>query len=187
MQKKGFIVRLLLLASLCLGAVVPITYGRYFDKTNGAGNLVIAKWDIILNDKSIDEEIDLDLFGTMDNRHLKNGEKIIAPGVSGNIELNLINNSDVVAVGKIILEEIENDYDIPIVYSLVEDGEYVDINDFDIMTNEEMMPQEERNITIYWKWNFYDNQEQNDRDNELGRDGTALYKLGIDIEVNQKV
>jgi len=187
MQKKNVIIRLLLLGSVCLGAVVPITYGRYFDKSEGEGNLVIAKWEIILNDENVDEEIDLDLFKTVDDRHLKNGEKVIAPGVSGNIVLNLKNNSDVVAEGTIELEEIENIQNIPIVYSLEEDGEYVGIEDFEIMSNEEMMPQEERNITIYWKWNFYSSQEQNDKDNELGVEGTELYKLRIDINVNQKV
>lgn len=186
-MRKRLFVRVLIIISLCFSVIVPISYARYVKENNGLGNLDVAKWNIILNDKNIDEVITLDLFKTINNNSLKKGTNIIAPGTSGNITLNIKNDSEVVAEGTIVLEELENNNNIPIVYSLVEDGEYVDINDFLIMNNEIIMPENEKEITIYWKWDFYKGHNQNLEDNDLGTNGTALFEIGINIRVNQKV
>jgi len=184
MPKRLFAIGLLIF--LCLSVFVPFSYAKYANDNNGISRLDIAKWSIILNDKNIDEVINLDLFKTSNN-YLKNGIKIIAPGVEGNITLNIENASDVVAEGTIILEELENNNNIPIVYSLVKDGEYGEINDLEIMNNEIIMPESEKEVTIYWKWDFYKNNSQNQKDNDLGTNGTALFEIGINIRVNQKV
>lgn len=189
MLKKNFIIRILLLVMLCLSVIVivPISYARYISVNNGNGSLDVAKWNIVLNNKNLDEVIKLDLFETIDDSYLKDGEKIIAPGVSGNIVLNIKNNSDVVAEGTIILEELSNNYNIPIVYSLEEDGNYVDINDFEIMSSEIINVNEEKKVTIYWKWDFYSSESQNNADIELGSSGTALFEISLDVRINQKV
>jgi len=186
-MRKRLFVRVLIIISLCFSVIVPISYARYVKENNGLGNLDVAKWNIILNNKNIDEVIKLDLFKTINNSSLKNETNIIAPGTSGNITLNIKNNSEVVAEGTILLEELENNNNIPIVYSLSEDGEYVDINDFIIMNNEIIMPETEKEITIYWKWDFYKDYNQNQKDNDLGTNGTALFEIGINIRINQKV
>lgn len=182
-MRKRLFVRVLIIISLCFSVIIPISYARYVKENNGLGNMDVAKWNIILNNKNIDEVIKLDLFKTINNSSLKNETNIIAPGTSGNITLNIKNNSEVVAEGTILLEELANDDNIPIVYSLVEDGEYVGINEFVIMNKEVILPKEEKNVTIYWKWDFYNNQN----DNNLGLNGTAEYEIGINILVNQKV
>ena len=186
-MKKNVFVRLLLLTMLCVGVIVPISYARYVNNNNGIGNLDVAKWNITLNDKNLDEVINLDLFKTINNADLKNETKVIAPGVGGNITLNIKNDSDVFAESTITIEEMINNNNIPIVYSLKEDGDYVRIDDFEIMNNEVIIPENEKEITIYWKWDFYKDYNQNENDNILGKNGTALYEISINIRVNQKV
>lgn len=187
MQKRNLLLRILLLIVLYLSIIIPVSYARYITNNNGDGNLNVAKWNIILNDKNIDEEINLDLFKIANDSNLKDGTRIIAPGVGGNITLNIKNASDVVAECNIDLEELSNSNNIPIVYSLVENGEYVEINNFEIMNNEIIMPKSSKDVVIYWKWDFYKNHSQNQSDSNLGSDGTALFEVGINIKMNQKV
>lgn len=187
MKKRNIFVRILLLITLCLSIIVPISYARYIEVNTGSGNLDVAKWDIILNGENIDEVINLDLFETINDSNLKNGTKIIAPGIDGSITLNIKNESDVVAESTIVLEELLNNDNIPIVYSLEANGEYVGIADFEIMDNEVINPGEIKEVTVYWQWPFYQTQTQNNSDSDLGIDGTALFEIGINIKVNQKV
>jgi len=189
MSKKLMIKIILPLLVLTTCIVIPASYARYITDSSGIGQIDIAKWEIIINDKSMEEEFDFNLFETLDNPNIKDGITAISPGTSGNITLNLKNSSDVVAEYTITLEEISNENSIPIVYSLEENGEYKKINEFTVANKEEIGINNgnTKTITIYWKWDYYNNSTQNQKDNELGENGTARIQVKASVKVNQKI
>lgn len=189
-MRKWLGIKILLALFIIISCIViPISYARYIANYNGTSNIDVAKWDITINNKKINEEFTFNLFETIDNTNLKKGVKAITPGASGNITLNIKNSSDVVAEYTITIEETSNENNIPILYSLEEFGEYKKINEFIIANNQEIGidTNNTKTITIYWKWSFYQDSSQNQKDNELGQNGNALLQVKMNIKANQKI
>jgi len=165
----------------------PISYARYNFYNDGNYNVDIAKWDIVLNDKSLDEEHVFDLFKTVNNDNINKNIKALAPGTKGSITFNIINNSDVFSECTIEVEETENTYDIPILYSLDENGEYKELKELEIANNLELGIKENKTITLYWQWPFYKDSLQNQKDNELASNETAKLLITTNVKVKQKI
>lgn len=187
MLKKIICITILMLTLAISSIIIPTSYAKYIKNLNGSSNLDIAKWDIIINDKDINEEFVFNLFETVNDSTIKNDIKAIAPGIGGNITLNIENSSDVKAQFTINIEETENKNNIPIVYSLEENGEYKKLSELSMANNEEISVGEIKKVILYWKWDFYKDEDQNQIDNELGQNGEATLKLSINIKVNQKI
>lgn len=184
-KKRTLKILLILFLLSCIS--IPVSYARYVSNFNDKPKLEVAKWNFIINNESISEEINFNLFEAVNNSNIKDGINAIAPGTSGKAEINIVNNSDVTAEYLITVTELENNYDIPIVYSFDKEGTYKDINDFIFPLIEEIKIGEEKNITLYWKWQFYVDDISNNRDNELSKIKDAALKVKINLDINQKI
>ena len=183
-QKKYWKLVILWLLFIIL---VPYSYARFGMNTSSVYQLDVAKWQVLINDQvNLDGElIDLDLFQTTDGG-LDATKQIIAPGSSGNFELVILNDSEVTSEYTILFEE-ENLSNIPIEYSLtgLEDS-WVSLNELDI-SKKEIEQKKEDVVTIYWRWAYYQDEQQNTLDNSLGIDGVASVKLQLKVYVEQKI
>ena len=180
-NKKILIVILLLIA--VTGVAVPITYARYTNTHSGSGKANVAKWDVEVNGKKIDEDLIIDLFSSIENVSTSTTNYIM-PGSEGSFDLKVKNKSDVNVIYSIEIEEVINNKDIPIVYSLVENGEYQKAEDFIIADGEELLYGEINNYNeykIYWKWPF----ESSGENLVITTDET--FKVKVNITVNQEL
>ena len=180
-NKKTYIV-VLILFMLFVSVAVPMTYARYKNENDATGEVKVAKWDIKVNGKSIDEELIIDLFNSVENVS-DTTTNYIMPGSQGSFDLKIENESDVTALVSISLEEVLNNKNIPIVYSLTEQGEYKDDKDFIIANDEEVVFGEINNIKnykIYWQWPFYS-------DDNLVINSNEKLKVKVNIKVSQNI
>ena len=189
-MRKKLIIKIILISFLLIPCMFfPISYARYNFNNTGSVNVDVAKWDIIINNETTNEELTFDLFESVNNTNIDQNIKAIAPGTNGSINFNIINNSDVVAEYTINIEEVENLNDIPILYSLEENGEYKELTDIVFANNEEISlgSYNTKEFTLYWKWEFYKDSNQNIKDNELSQTEAAKIIINTNIQVNQKV
>ena len=188
MYKKVKIIISLFVLVVIFCMIASVSYARYSYLNEGNNSVGVAKWDIVINDQSMNSEVVFDLFETVENNNLLDGTRLIAPGTEGSITFNISNNSDVVAEYTIVLEEVLNDNDIPIVYSLEKDGVYQDLSEFIVANSEEIkIGEKDKSVTLYWKWDFYSTTLQNEKDNQLGLSGNANILVNMKIRVNQKI
>lgn len=182
MLNKNILKITLLILIIFSGIAIPMTYARYKNDNKGTAKLNVAKWDVEVNDISIDEELVIDLFNSIENVSTST-KNYIMPGSQGSFDLKIKNKSDVTINYTIKLEEILNNKNIPIQYSLVELGEYKDDKDFIIAENEELLYGEINNTKqykIYWKWPYYT--EEN-----LVITEEDKFKVKVNVTVNQVI
>lgn len=188
MLKKILIKPIFIPILLIIFIVIPASYARYTYFHQGDTFIDIAKWDVTINNNPINSDFTFDLFETVNNDNLKKDVKLIAPGTNGSLSFYITNDSDVVAEYTILIEEVENDKDIPIVYSLEEDGEYKELSELVIASNEEIqMGVKNKKVTLYWKWDFYHDKNQNIKDTEIGLLEDATILIHLNIKANQKL
>ena len=182
----GIITMFVAILSLTL---VSGTMARYTSKVSGESTARVAKWSWVVGDTEIKnnsvEKVEFDLFDkyTDDNVDVngkENNAVVIAPGTTGSFQFNIINNSEVNAMFTIVLSET-NDNGIPIQYSLG-NGVWVD----DITTLNSELEDEEiamnggnsKAVTVYWRWVFKVDDDQDGSDTNLGFDANLA-----DVEV----
>lgn len=179
MSNKKILI-LILVMIIVTGIAVPITYASYKNEHKGTGNVNVAKWDVEVNGKKIDEELVIDLFSSIDNVSTSTTNYIM-PGSEGTFDLKIKNKSDVTVSYSIKIEEILNNKNIPIVYSLEENGDYKDDKDFVIATEELLYGEinNSKDYKIYWKWPF----ESDSENLVITTDET--FKVKVTVNVNQ--
>lgn len=184
MLNKKTLTIVILIVIVAIGIVIPATYARFSHRLEGTGKVEIAKWDIEVNGKSIDEEITLDFFENIENV-TTSSNNLLMPGSEGKYTIKIKNKSDVTVVYDIKIKEILNAYNIPIKYSLDKNGVYKDDLEFVVAEQEELLYGELNNTkeyTIYWKWPF-----DSETENVVIQTSNEKLKALIDIEVKQKI
>lgn len=184
MKKK--IIAIICLIFLMIGISIPISFSKYTATTNSVGNISVAKWEFTINDQSINEEFEFNLFDTIENTSIKDDVVAIAPGSTGKVVLDLKNKSDVSSEYSISFEEILNDSNIPILYSL-DDIEYKELEQLEFHENEIIDINHSKNITLFWKWDYFKSVEQNQLDNQLGENDNAILKIKMTLNAQQKI
>ena len=207
--KFAIIVLALTMIALIL---VSGTYAKYTSSASATTTARVAKWDILLNGKNIDEvqTVDIDLFNTIleddgsaeeSAEDVKKGtaaEKIIAPGTSGEFALKLKNQSEVKAEYSMTFS-LTNSNNIPLEFSS-DNGETwtKDITTFkvgDPAPTVLAQGAETTELKIKWRWAFTGTQSQNYQegtgaqtdatDTALGKAGTATAVVTATVNVNQ--
>lgn len=184
-MKKRILV-IICLIFLIIGISIPVSFSKYTTTTSSVGNINIAKWEFTINDESLNKEFDFNLFDTIDNSSIKNGVVAIAPGSTGKVIVNLKNKSDVLSEYSISFEEILNDYNIPILYSL-DDVNYQELNQLMFDNNEILDINHSKKITLFWKWDYFQSIEQNQLDNQLGASDDVSLKIKMVLKAQQKI
>ena len=195
----------LLIAMIAL-VLVSATYAKYTSSTSGSDTARVAKWsfkvggtDIVANDS-----FTFNLFDTIKDSNgtdpetdvvSTNGDKVIAPGTSGNFSLVLKNESETSAKYGITYT-VTNTANIPVEFST--DG----INWKNTLTNVEANDTntklEAKNgtatVNIQWRW-AYENTKENatneekkatdENDVALGKEGTAILTVKADVTDTQ--
>jgi hypothetical protein len=169
-KRKNLTVYIFLIVVIALIAVSG-SYARYTKTLSGSDEAFVAKFDVTANDVS--ETIDL--FDFIDETAVKDG--VIAPGTRGSFTTTLQNNSEVTAAYTVSATETQTT-DIPIVYSLNEEGPYVPAEQLasvatgilDFPGSTKANPVTTKTIAIYWKWEYSGNDQV---DTALGEAATT--------------
>ena len=149
---------LMLALTLLTCCFVGSTFAKYTSNATGNDLGTVAKWSFTVEGTDIAtvNEFEMDLFALPDaNVKQENGR--IAPGTTGNIELNLANTSEVKAEYTIdfTCTKSTDAATLPIEFKL-DDGEWKsDINDLDITEAQAIaMESGTASVTLYWRWAF---------------------------------
>lgn len=187
MKNKLVITIFLIFCIIMLGFLGSNTYSSYVSDKSNISQTSAGKWEILVNGNSINEQFDFNLFETVNNNHVKDGAKVISPGSYGSATFEIINKSDVFAEYTISFVESSNEDNIPILYSLEEDGEYKELSELVFTTNNLLDFDGMDSISIYWKWDYYKDLSQNQVDNILGKNGNSVVEVTMNIQAEQKV
>ena len=175
----GIITMFVAILSLTL---VSGTMARYSSNVSATDTAKAAKWSLSINDKIVVgkqvETFKINLFNdtevyevgsTTDDSDVANGSgvTIIAPGTQGQFSLKITNGSEVSAKYTVELEEVTTS-GIPLKYS--SDGQSWSDSLADIIGELKIGGILEETITLYWKWDF----GQNVNDNQHGFDETVV-------------
>ena len=185
---------LLLALTLMTSCFVGGTFAKYTSNAAGNDTATIAKWSFDVEGSNIatSTTFDMDLFA-MPNTNVKQENGLVAPGTSGEFELNLTNTSDVVASYNITLSGVASNlvgtaaegYDWPLQFKLG-DGEWKDdISDLTI-TTANLAVGGTTSFTIQWKWV----PASDEADTALGiasNTSALTYQVTASVEVNQVV
>ena len=189
------IAALLLVLSLITAAMISGTFARYTSTFAGEDTALVAKWEItggsgdgfaVNGDKLI-----LDLFKhqyDVNVMNSKDGVYIIAPGVEGEFDVVLANNSDVAAEVTFDIDVTGSAVDVPIVYTL-ESANYNNVADLENALNA-LFANIETGDTITadvsWSWPLDGNDA---KDTELGLASAAAsdrVSYGLVIKANAR-
>lgn len=174
MKNTGKIARAaILLLVLCMisTAMLGGTFAKYTSEYAGQDTALIAKWDIkpTVGGKDIEalnengEQVEsLDLFDHAYNTNIistAGQEKIIAPGVQGDFDIKIVNNSDVAA--KITFDFDTDGENVPIEYSLNDTNNW-DKDLKNLKDKLEALPAMDKlsetngiaTAKVYWRWPF---------------------------------
>ena len=172
---------LLLLVMVTLGTLGG-TFAKYTSSATGTDSARVAKWSFTVEDEDIvtTDEFVIDLFNTTYDYVKSAGtDNVVAPGTSGEFELNLTNGSEVDA-DYVIDYEVTNAAGIPIQFSV--DGN----NWSDTLaqaTGTLTSNGEATAVTIQWKWVT----DTDAADTELGAKGTDTITVKATVTATQKV
>jgi hypothetical protein len=187
MKNKLVLTIILVLCFSVLVFTFSKTYSRFSSNGISISEINVAKWEVLINGKSINEEYKFNLFETINNNHVKDGVKVISPGSYGSATFNIVNNSNVVANYEVFFQESKNDGNIPILYSLEEDGDYKELEDIVFSSDNELDFNGTDSLTLYWKWDYYKDLNQNQLDKQLGDDGSSIVEITMGIKAEQAI
>lgn len=173
--KKGILLMLVLLLFVVETYLVTGTYAKYTTEVTGKSETTIAGWAWEINDEALTKETttyELNLFETINDSNATDeegnvAEKMIAPGTSGNFPIKIKNNSEVDATYA---------YDFKVTNSLGAKIQWSDDNtnwtdniaDLNVLPTTLAIGSEATTKTIYWKWVFEEDENQDAKDTEVG-------------------
>ena len=191
-MKKNRMMRLaafLLVCVLLTTSVISGTYAKYTSTATASDTAKVAKWDIVLNGKSITESFTFDLFKTIVDTVDGNTDaqvaagKIIAPGTKGSFTIELQNKSEVTAE-YVIDYTVTNTANIPVEFS-VDGNTWGALADVATPVTLQMGATTATTIPVQWRWVFTTGTEGDAVDTALGLAGSAELKVEAKITVNQ--
>lgn len=192
-NRKSIFVMIALMLVVTGGYFIGHTYAKYTSEVSGTSNTSIAGWKWTIGEEDLKDIIDtkeskytLKLFDTItevdgtDEEHVSANN--VAPGTAGKFTINIANKSQVDATYAYDLE-VENALGAKIQWST--DGTtYTD--DIATLSKEATAIAKETgtdSATIYWKWVFEENAEQNAADTTVGLNAGATAENAQDIVV----
>lgn len=195
MNKKFTVLVGLLVAVVVTSYSVCGTYAKYTEEFNGtSSNASIAKWAVSLDGQQANSnDFTFDLMDNSSNNSLSDGAstKLLAPGSTGSFKIKVINQGDVNANVAVTFSLDPSSAAIPLTFSNSETGTYGDINSVNIpdTANNTVAGVTtananggEKEITVYWKWDFDANTT-----NATGKDDTTLGKEAGKVIVKANV
>lgn len=150
---------LMLALTLVTCCFVGSTFAKYTSTATGTDLGTVAKWSFTVEDANIAtaNTFTMDLFALPD-ANVKQTNGLIAPGTSGNIEINLANTSEVNAEYTIDFTCTKSTAaaTLPIQFKIGTDGQWKnDINELDITEAQAIaMESGTGSVTLYWQWVF---------------------------------
>jgi hypothetical protein len=205
------IAALLVVLSLISFTMLSGTYAKYSSTFAGTDTALVAKWEFtgsgdgftINNDGS--DTLTLNLFEHTFVDNIRptgpGGAYIIAPGVSGDFEIVVTNNSDVAATVTFALSKAADSANVPIQYSLTEavggGGDFTDPLDEAELDDElddafsTLDPDAATaSQTVYWRWQLSSGAAGDAVDTGLGQDSAegvdrTFYGLTITLTAEQ--
>lgn len=194
LKKVGTMV---LVAIVAVGAYfVSGTYAKYTSTMSGKGSASVAKWAWKINDRdfttadSVSEEFTFNPFASIKDSdgsaETDVDTNLIAPGTSGNVTLDITNNSEVNAEYKVEFEVTKNTSNIPLEYSLDGQNWVSDIADLNLGTTTPiaiaMKGGKATQSNLQWRWVF-----EADRDAADTALGFAANTTRPEVEVKATV
>lgn len=171
--------------------LVAGTYAKYTSEIEGSSETSIAAWAWEINDLTLTKTTntyELNLFetisdsdATLDETDVTDG--LIAPGTSGKFDITIKNNSEVNATYAYAFT-IENPLNAKIQWSLDNQTWTKNIADLDVTATNLAIGSEAVKKTIYWKWEFEENDEQNNSDTAVGFDAANSAEEDRKVVVN---
>ena len=170
---------LLLIVMLAL-ILIASTYAKYTTKLTGSSDTTIAKWAWTINNNDVskdDTEFTFDLFKTIKDTDGGTEADVttqkIAPGTKGSFSIEVTNASDVNAEYSLTLTETKATAvsSANIEYSIVGTDEATDwTNDIGTfnLTDTSLNMNASKTLTLYWRWAFYDDANQDKADTLVG-------------------
>jgi len=202
-MKKNKTMRLiaiaLLIAMIAL-ILVSGTYAKYTSSTTGTASARVAKWSITFGDEDImaSNTFTFNLFDTIKDTDgstetdvkSANSDKVIAPGTTGNFEVQLTNASEVSAEYAIDYTVV-NDNNIPVEFSTDGTNWSSTLEDVTATTIAAGTP---TTIKIQWRW-AYEVQDagsdpatysqRDEQDTTLGKAGSATLQVTAKVTATQ--
>ena len=152
LSKTKIIVAIIAYAILLILGIVAGFYSKYRTTSGGEAIGVVAKFSAGINKTQ-----EINLFKTANiNNEVAEGK--IIPGMAGNVDVTIYNDSEVLTQYEILVNEIENKYNIPIKYSL--DGtNYYTAEEFSSqqINKGNLKYLDEKIFKLYWKWDLNEN------------------------------
>lgn len=198
--RNVFLFALVLLSVISMGSVAG-TYAKYTANSSFTDQARVAKWDIKLNDKKMEQSFTIDLFKTIKDSDGINAEtdvkagNIIAPGTQGEFSFNIKNDSEVNANVKMDWSGYANNDNIPIKFKgTITDANGTTSTDWldditSILTTPTALGMNETvSVKVEWKWDYEsaDNVDAGDQaDTTLGKAGTATVVVAGKVIANQ--
>ncbi len=158
-KKKRIIIALMIFIVLDLALLtitsLPFTRAFFQSNANSSVDLDTAKFSFLVNGK-INEEVSIDLNSTLDDNYTK-----VIPGSSGVITLKLDASESEVNIRSVIKINRDN---IPDNLKIYKDAEHtLEINNIVEIINYK----EEKEVKLYWKWVFTNDNENNWMDKQI--------------------
>ena len=155
---------LVLILAMTSMTLVSGTFAKYTSEISGTATGTVAKWAWTIGDDEIKSASDvtngftLNLFDTIKDSNLTSDETdvsgdLIAPGTSGQFEIELTNDSEVNAQYAIDLEETSNTSNIPIEYS-TDGSTWVKATNLAGVSATDIGMGDTETLTLYWRWAF---------------------------------
>ena len=176
-MKKNTMMRVasaLLVAVLLTTCAISGTFAKYVSKASAQDDARVARWDIELNDTSINETFVFDLFATVNDTNdsaetdvaTDATTTVIAPGTQGSFDIELLNKSEVTAKYG-IQYTVTNVDSIPVKFSVDNGNTWKNTLD-EVVAHDEntklaMDATKATVITVQWKWDY-----------EVGADADAV-------------
>ena len=175
-KRKSLLIMALLLLVCITSGYVASTYAKYTSDVTGDGTITVAKWNFEEDNSSI-KTFNINLSKNYDSSTLVNNK--IAPGTEGSFSVKLLNTSEVGVEFAVTLGDasLDNDISLPKNLKFYSDKEH----------KKEFTPGEDNitgklkandetgvDVTIYWKWDYYTNDEDDKVDTEAGEKGATL-------------
>ncbi len=156
-KNNGKLIAYILLITVATLIIVASSYARYTKTISGNDEAIVAKFDVSAD--NLTETINL--FDCVDEDAVLDTEGLVAPGTKGSFTTTLNNDSEVTVSYALSIAET-NSNNIPIVYSLEENGTYVSASEFaslalakgtlDFEGTTKADPVTSKQLTVYWKW-----------------------------------
>lgn len=166
------------------------TFAKYTSSATGTDSATVAKWDIKVGGTNIvtNDSFTFNLFDTINDSDLTSPETdmspadgtIIAPGTSGQFEIEIKNDSEVNAKYAIDFS-VTNEKSIPVQFSLDGTNWYYGIDLLDISSTAINMGVS-NSVVVRWKWDFYGD---DNADTNLGKEGTATITVSAKVTATQ--